>query len=128
MCLSWGRGRSLSCFTRPSWVTKATRMCARPLLRPAASSSSGPAASCIAWANGDRLHGVIDVDRLELGVKLERPGALLFKRVRARFFDAAERRLQRQAGGNLVDLDHACFDPFGVEHRFFQITRHDRSG
>src|SRR5947209_2830865 len=43
----------------------------------------------------------------------------------ARFCHAAKGRWQGESGGNLVHLNHACFNPLRVEHGFFQIARHD---
>src|SRR5687768_14524727 len=50
--------------------------------------------------------GIIQVHSLYARIKIDGTRPLFLERVGAGFFDATERRLQCEAGGDLIDLHH----------------------
>src|SRR5688572_24250333 len=73
-----------------------------------------------------KSYGVIEINRFDAGVEINRRRALFLETVAAGFLDAAERGLEGEAGGDLVYFDDAGFDALGVEHCFLQIASDDR--
>src|SRR5437867_75017 len=68
----------------------------------------------------------VQVDRFDPRVELDRPFAHLAEYARAALLEATEGRLDRRAGGPLVDLDHARLGPLDEADGLAQVVRDDR--
>src|SRR3954463_15879109 len=72
--------------------------------------------------------GIVEIDCLQFSIKIHSTGALFLEGIRAGFFDPAERRLQSQAGRNLIYLYNAGLDFLGIGHCLFEIAGDDGGG
>src|SRR5262245_13515486 len=83
------------------------------------------------WAHSsprNLLNRIIQVNRLQFGVELNRTSPLFLERIAARFLDTAKGCLQGETGGYLVDFHDARLNSFGIKHRLFEIARDDGGG